>query len=134
MHPRDTPRPMPEDWRKQAACRGMDPAIFYPTAGESLAPAKKVCASCPVKGECLSDNLDTFTTFNDCGVWGGQSEKARSEIRRAAGTQPKPQGNVRDHGTGAAYRKHYRDGTPVCARCSAWSVQYRAELKLRGPR
>lgn len=41
------------DWQDQALCDGMDPAIFFPERGESNARAKRICARCPVRGECL---------------------------------------------------------------------------------
>lgn len=40
-------------WQEHALCDGMDPAIFFPERGESNARAKRICARCPVRGECL---------------------------------------------------------------------------------
>lgn len=44
-------------WWLQAACRGMDPALFFPAKGddESGADAKAVCGVCSVREECLTD-------------------------------------------------------------------------------
>ena len=40
--------------RSLAACRGMTPEIFFPESGATLAPARRVCAGCPVAQECRS--------------------------------------------------------------------------------
>lgn len=62
------------------SCRGMDPDVFFPDRGESLAPAKQVCAECIVRDECLEFALDNRERF---GVWGGTSERERRRLRRA---------------------------------------------------
>ncbi len=62
------------------SCRGVDPEIFFPDRGESLAPAKAVCAECIVNDECLEFALANGERF---GVWGGTSERERRRIRRA---------------------------------------------------
>jgi WhiB family transcriptional regulator, redox-sensing transcriptional regulator len=48
----------PEDWRLRAACRHMNPELFFPegTAGRALAAtgrAKQICGTCPVRAQCL---------------------------------------------------------------------------------
>ncbi|WP_433426278.1 WhiB family transcriptional regulator (plasmid) [Microtetraspora malaysiensis] len=60
-------------WRRRAACRGMDLELFFgPPEGQRgktsssrearEAEAKQVCASCPVKQECLDDQV-SFGAF-----------------------------------------------------------------------
>ncbi len=73
------------DWRDDAACRGLDPDLFFPvgTAGPALVQigrAKQVCAGCPVRARCLDWAL---VTSQDAGVWGGTSEDERRALRRA---------------------------------------------------
>jgi len=73
------------DWRDDAACRGLDPELFFPvgTAGPALLQigrAKQVCAGCPVRAPCLDWAL---ATGQDAGVWGGTSEDERRALRRA---------------------------------------------------
>ena len=34
-------------WRQRAACRGVDPDIFYPVSDEEAEDAKAICAQCP---------------------------------------------------------------------------------------
>jgi WhiB family redox-sensing transcriptional regulator len=78
-------RPTPEDtdWRDQAACRDVDPDLFFPigTAGPSLRQieeAKQVCRACPVCGPCLRWALERG---ENAGVWGGTTEDERRKVR-----------------------------------------------------
>ena len=72
-----------DDWRSAAACRGADPALFFPVRGEPVAPARAVCGSCPVADPCLHDALERGERW---GVWGGQTEleRRRTNAERAA--------------------------------------------------
>jgi WhiB family redox-sensing transcriptional regulator len=65
-------------WRQRSACAGLDAEIFFPGRGESSAPAKQVCAGCPVSEECLEWALASGEKF---GVWGGKSERERRRLR-----------------------------------------------------
>jgi WhiB family redox-sensing transcriptional regulator len=67
-----------DDWKVDAACRGMDPELFFTERGESTADAKAVCRSCPVRAECLDYALAHVERF---GVWGAMSERERRRIR-----------------------------------------------------
>jgi WhiB family redox-sensing transcriptional regulator len=75
------------NWRESAACRTVDPDLFFPigTTGPAILQineAKAVCQSCPVRDECLEWALETGQSI---GVWGGTSEaERRSLLRRAA--------------------------------------------------
>ena len=69
----------PNDWRLDAACRDLDTAIFFPESDDEIARAKAVCASCPVRQECLDFAL---ITRQDDGVWGGLDENERKRVRR----------------------------------------------------
>lgn len=69
------------DWRDEAKCREVDPALFFAEEGETqttrkarLTVAKAICARCDVINEC-----DEYAkTMNiSYGVWGGKSEKER---------------------------------------------------------
>jgi WhiB family transcriptional regulator, redox-sensing transcriptional regulator len=66
-------------WRQSAACRGVDPEIFYPASDEEAAVAKAVCASCPVRQACLEFAL---ASRERDGVWGGATEKDRRRLLR----------------------------------------------------
>lgn len=65
-------------WRQSAACKGLDPAMFFPARGEAAAEAKALCATCPVREACLEYALVGGEAF---GVWGGLSERQRKTIR-----------------------------------------------------
>ena len=41
-------------WRNRAACRGIDPDLFFPVTDEEADPAKAICDVCPVREACLS--------------------------------------------------------------------------------
>jgi hypothetical protein len=46
------PRPA---WMADAACRGMGSVVnFFPLPGDDVAPARAICATCDVRGECLA--------------------------------------------------------------------------------
>ncbi len=82
------PAPAPQqpmDWRKVAACRDTDPALFFPVgttgpAVDQISAAKRVCNACPSQTACLEFALDTN---QDSGVWGGLTEDERRTIRRS---------------------------------------------------
>jgi len=75
------------------ACRGKDPAIFYPydnyeemkhdkelmrIARERIALAKSICNECHVKDPCFA-----YGVYHEAyGVWGGSSERERVFFRR----------------------------------------------------
>jgi WhiB family redox-sensing transcriptional regulator len=71
-----------EDWREAAACRGSNPATFFPERGDTagVERAKAVCAECPVQLECLEENL-----FEDDGIFGGLSGRQRRQMRSRIG-------------------------------------------------
>ena len=80
-------------WRDQAMCRDTDPELFFPigTTGQALlqiAKAKSVCCQCPVTVECLEFALETN---QDTGIWGGNSEDERRQMRRTATQQARSQ-------------------------------------------
>ena len=66
-------------WRQKAACRGLDPEIFYPTSDDAADTAKSVCNACAVRTPCLEYALSHGEKF---GIWGGLSERERRRVRR----------------------------------------------------
>jgi WhiB family redox-sensing transcriptional regulator len=72
------------DWRHVAACREVDPELFFPIGNSGPAllqieEAKQVCRRCAVIEECLRWAIDTG---QDAGVWGGMSEDERRALKR----------------------------------------------------
>ena len=67
-----------EGWRLDALCAETDPEAFFPEKGGSTREAKRVCASCAVRAECLEYALTSDERF---GIWGGLSERERRRLR-----------------------------------------------------
>jgi WhiB family redox-sensing transcriptional regulator len=66
-------------WMVFGACRESDPDLFFSGAREEEALALAICASCPVRLECLDYALEARERF---GIWGGMTEKQRRRERR----------------------------------------------------
>ena len=67
-------------WENDAACQGIDPALFYPEPGEETAEAVAVCEGCVVQAECLTVALERNERF---GIWGGAPHRQRRLLRAA---------------------------------------------------
>ena len=68
---------MVTEWMQRGLCREIAPAVFFPSDGVGVETARRICANCPVKGECLEYALEFRI---DHGVWGGCSERERRRI------------------------------------------------------
>jgi WhiB family transcriptional regulator, redox-sensing transcriptional regulator len=68
-------------WQERALCAQTDPEAFFPEKGGSTREAKRVCASCDVRAECLEYALANDERF---GIWGGLSERERRKLKRRA--------------------------------------------------
>lgn len=65
-------------WMADAACRGHDPRLWFPERGADVRPAKQICATCPVAGECAEAGA------GEVGIWGGLSARERRRSRATA--------------------------------------------------
>lgn len=72
------------EWQLDAACAGLDTALFYQAdneRGSSVrrreARAKAICAVCPVIGNCLRAALRCNEPY---GVWGGLNADERLHL------------------------------------------------------
>ena len=77
------PKPAPGPWADFANCLGLPPDWFFPARDDSQsvpAEAKKVCAACQVRQQCLDYAMTPPVITN--GVWGGLSERERKRLRR----------------------------------------------------
>lgn len=70
---------MSSSWRKAAACRGLDPDIFYPASDDEAEEAKAVCGVCPARQACLEYAL---ANRERDGIWGGATERERRRMLR----------------------------------------------------
>ena len=88
-------------WRLDAACRGMDVNLFFPhdTDWREAREGKAVCAVCPVRDECLIENL-----HEPFGVFGGTTPDERRVLRRRLDVRHRPP--EARHGTQSRYVHH----------------------------
>lgn len=68
---------MDTEWMARGNCAEESPARFFPSDGVGVEAARRICATCPVKQECLEHAL---VNRIDHGVWGGASERERRRI------------------------------------------------------
>jgi WhiB family redox-sensing transcriptional regulator len=69
-------------WQKFALCKHFPSVDFFPLDGLGVVLARRVCAECPVRLECLEHAL---TRPELHGVWGGMSERERVRFKRDGG-------------------------------------------------
>jgi transcription elongation factor Elf1 len=69
-----------DDWMEQAACaeEWVDPRLFHSSKQEEKDEAKSICASCPVRFECLKAALDEHEKW---GIRGGVDEKELRKVQ-----------------------------------------------------
>jgi WhiB family redox-sensing transcriptional regulator len=75
------------DWRLEAACREVDPELFFPDPGQApqAAQAKAVCAGCTVRGPCLEAALHGPQARDDhAGIFAGTTASDRVGLRGRA--------------------------------------------------
>ncbi|MFD0923589.1 WhiB family transcriptional regulator [Saccharopolyspora rosea] len=70
-----------QEWQERALCAQTDPEAFFPEKGGSTREAKRICAGCEVRAECLEYALEHDERF---GIWGGLSERERRKLKRRA--------------------------------------------------
>lgn len=66
-----------QSWELRALCGNENDSVFFPEKGGSVRAAKKVCAQCGVRGQCLEAAVNEKRKF---GVWGGLTEKERRPL------------------------------------------------------
>ncbi|HKA82240.1 MAG TPA: WhiB family transcriptional regulator [Acidimicrobiales bacterium] len=68
---------METEWMARGNCAHESPSTFFPSDGVGVEIARRICATCPVKEQCLEHAL---VNRIDHGVWGGCSERERRRI------------------------------------------------------
>lgn len=74
-------------WHDHAACKSVDPEIFWPPSNtppvlaRHLETAGPICAGCPVRSECLDYAL---ATGQPDGIWAGTTPQQRRTMRQPA--------------------------------------------------
>lgn len=75
----------PDQWSDRAACRGdrgVDRAWFFSSERADQLKAKLVCASCPVRSQCLDYALAIAVDHH---IWGGLDPAERAREARVRG-------------------------------------------------
>lgn len=78
------------DWRHRSACRDQDPELFFSKSPEDREEAKRVCAGCPVRSQCL-EWADEWG--EKAGVWGGVARNRAEDdelVKRSYGSAHLP--------------------------------------------
>lgn len=71
------------EWYQRAACQGLDTRMFFPGKGHNdlVVASKRVCASCPVRKDCLAEAQSLRDPY---GIYGGLTAREREKLRGAA--------------------------------------------------
>jgi WhiB family redox-sensing transcriptional regulator len=78
--------PRPGGWAHRAACRDTSTQLFFAADDVSVAAARRLCRSCPVRPECADYALSLPELT---GIWGGMTAAERRRLRRAlASSEP----------------------------------------------
>lgn len=82
-------------WQDRAACRGVDPELFFPIGDEEHTgpEARASCASCPVQAECLQFAIVTRSV----GFWGGMTTDQRRNWQRRGQRSRRPTRSPREN-------------------------------------
>jgi WhiB family redox-sensing transcriptional regulator len=81
-----------QDWMDQAACRGADPALFFPKGDNPrYVAARRLCAACPVRVRCVefAESFEQGACAAEgrrAGMWGGLTPRGREQRARRAGS------------------------------------------------
>lgn len=132
----------PAVWTKDAVCASIDPELWFPEKGNNSRSAKKICAACPVREECLRAALEQPERY---GVWGGLSEHERRKLRPTTRTckaegcdaefSPGPSHAVfcSDNCRKAARNKSYDDSVKalLCIQCGGETTTLRCQACTR---
>jgi len=74
LHPHN-----PQPWRHSAACRGLNPALFFGSIHQ-MRRAQAVCAGCPVAEVCLWTAMATEDELYRHGCFGGLLPEQRHQL------------------------------------------------------
>jgi len=139
---------MDREWELKAACKTLDPEIFF--SSKTLGLARQTCEACPVRMECLESALAredgvarSLRIGIVAGITGSQRWTITQQRKAAAKTDPKPapkprpkpsnrQWRVAPCGTRAAYQRHVRKGEPIDDACRAANAAGKREHQRTG--
>ncbi|MFF9129155.1 WhiB family transcriptional regulator [Streptomyces sp. NPDC014806] len=110
-------------WAERAACRGYDLDLFFSESDYNVDAAKRICAGCPVRTECLDEQLRN-EDGSRYGIYGGLTPRERSQLVRVSTGR-----KVAPCGTHSAYNRHVKKKEPIDEACRA--AKREAERKRR---
>jgi WhiB family redox-sensing transcriptional regulator len=91
----EQPSPDALSWREQSRCLNENPEIFFEGGGVTH-KAKKICAGCGVRAQCLEFGLANDERF---GIWGGLTRgERRALMKRRHGTDAGPKEGAAEEG------------------------------------
>ena len=77
---------LPEAWQDHAACAGLPEHIFFPDRDKGANTARAICATCPVRRQCLAWALDVEAGVDGLrgrhGIFGGMTATERAQLHR----------------------------------------------------
>lgn len=76
-----------QPWMTDAACREVDPDLFYPEKAGPNNAAKQICDGCDVKAKCLEYALKAPERH---GIWAGLNPHKRNAVLKARGLRTMP--------------------------------------------
>lgn len=115
-------------WQDHGACKGLTDVMF-PADGQSVEPAKRVCATCDVVEPCLEFALENNERH---GVWGGLSVNERWQLRRARAEERAAvvlEAKRSSCGTRYGRQVHRERGEDVCDACRHAERAYMAKRR-----
>lgn len=76
-------------WAQHANCQGQTNTMFpqYHKDASYIEPARRLCATCPVKAPCLDYALE-YPAADMHGVWAGLTSRQLAAEQRARGIRP----------------------------------------------
>lgn len=123
------------EWHDEALCKG-EQHLFFKGKGdhgdnqEMYPDARRMCAQCPVKAECLSHALNQPENF---GFWGGMSPKERRAERQRLGIAKNRNAVYLRvcHICGEEFQARSVNGS-LCSRACRRKAQTEANRRLKG--
>jgi hypothetical protein len=117
-------------WMERAACRGHPLELFFPAPGADTKEAHLICASCPVRTECLEYAVADSEL---AGIWGGTSARSRRQMRSEHMGRRQAKGDTEANPEGLLCHPSTRDGDDVAREKGAkvaFQIEGRLELVL----
>jgi WhiB family redox-sensing transcriptional regulator len=138
---------MDREWELQAACKGVDPDVFF--SQKTIGLARQTCRACPVQMDCLEAALvreagvaKAFRTGLVAGTTGSQRWSIEQQWKATTDiTKPKPKRkptgrprgkSVPPCGTPAAYQRHLRREEPIDQACREANAAARRQYRRTG--